>query len=67
MMQMKRVYRSLFVIACISCSVAAAADPETLPPLKNGRASKNFEEMWAGFDPRADPLEVEILKEWEEE
>ena len=23
--------------------------------------------MWAGFDPRAEPLEVETIKEWEED
>src|SRR5688572_27156784 len=23
-------------------------------------------EVWAGFDPRAEPLEVEVLKEWDE-
>lgn len=58
-------YKSFVVIICLSCSIAAA-DPDTLPPLKNGRAPKNFEEMWAGFDPQAEPLEVETLKEWEE-
>ena len=27
----------------------------------------DFDEMWHGFDPRSDPLETEILKEWEED
>lgn len=40
---------------------------ETLPPLVDGKAPRSFEEMWAGFDPRAEPLDVEILKEWEED
>ncbi|MBL7188024.1 MAG: dienelactone hydrolase family protein [Phycisphaerae bacterium] len=40
---------------------------ETLPPLVDGRAPRNFDEIWAGFDPRAEPLEIETLKEWEEE
>ncbi len=43
------------------------ADPETLPPLKDGTAPQTFEEMWTGFDPRAEPLEVEVLREWEED
>lgn len=38
---------------------------ESLPPLENGAAPRDFEELWAGFDPRAEPLDVEILKEWE--
>lgn len=40
---------------------------DTLPPLDNGQAPGNFGAMWAGFDPRAEPLEVDILKQWEEE
>ncbi|MEZ5940704.1 MAG: dienelactone hydrolase family protein [Planctomycetaceae bacterium] len=44
-----------------------AAQPDTLPPLQEGKAPSNFSEMWAGFDPRAEPLEVELLHEWEEE
>ena len=23
--------------------------------------------MWAGFDPRAEPLDVDVLKQWEED
>jgi cephalosporin-C deacetylase-like acetyl esterase len=40
---------------------------ETLPPIKNGLVPQNFEEMWAGFDPRAESLEIETLKVWEEQ
>ena len=28
---------------------------------------QNVTELWAGFDPRKDPLETEVLKEWEQE
>ncbi len=55
------------IFSCISASVAVGQEAETLPPLKDGRAPKNFEEMWTGFDPRAEPLEVETLKQWEED
>ena len=40
---------------------------ETLPPLNGKVAPKQLEETWLGFDPQAEPLEVEILKEWEED
>ena len=42
-------------------------DRETLAPLENSQTPADFAAMWAEFDPRAEPLEVEILKEWEEE
>ena len=53
-------------IALTGC-VAGAAGQETLPPLKDGIAPQTFEELWAGYDPRAEPLEIETLKEWEED
>ena len=40
---------------------------ETLPPLKNGKAPETFEELWSGFDPRKEPLDVEVLHEWEQD
>lgn len=43
------------------------AEEETLAPLKEGVAPANFEELWSGFDPRKEPMEVEVLKEWEED
>ena len=43
-----------------------AAD-ESLPPLKEGKAPQTFDALWADYDPRKEPLEPEVLKEWEEE
>ncbi|MFT5131113.1 MAG: arylsulfatase A-like enzyme, partial [Rhodothermales bacterium] len=28
---------------------------------------QTFDELWEGYDPRAEPLDVEVLKEWEED
>lgn len=60
-------FTSLLALLLVSSSVVSGQETETLPALKNGKAPQNFEEMWAGFDPRREPLEIEILKEWEEE
>lgn len=38
---------------------------ETLPPLVDGQAPQTYDELWADFDPRAEPLDVEVLHEWE--
>ncbi len=43
------------------------AQQESLPRLKAGIAPQTFEELWAGYDPHAEPLEVETLKQWEED
>ena len=40
---------------------------ETFPPLNGNIPPQNLQELWKDFDPRKEPLDVEILKEWEEE
>ncbi len=60
---MTRLPITLLVALCATAIAAA----ETLPPLKNGRAPQTYDELWAGFDPRAEPLDTEILKEWVED
>ena len=54
-----------FFVSC--CARVNAQATETLPPLKDGVAAQDFQQMWAGFDARAEPLEIELLKEWEED
>ena len=61
------IMKLLLAFFLAGASLAVGQEVDTLPPLKDGRSPRNFEEMWAGFDPRAEPLEVEVLKEWEEE
>lgn len=60
-------YRLAAVLIMLCVSVVDGQEPETLPALKDGNAPKNFQQMWAGFDPRVERLEVKVLKEWEEE
>lgn len=40
---------------------------ETFGPLENGNPPKTLEKLWQNFDPRKEPLDTEILHEWEEE
>ena len=55
----------ILVLLGVGTQVLMAAD--TLAPLKDGKASQSIEALWADFDPRAEPLDVEILKQWEED
>jgi len=59
----------LFKVSVLSVIISQQlyAMQETLPPLKDGKAPQNFEQMWSGFDPRAEPLDTEVLKQWEED
>ncbi|MEM0969091.1 MAG: hypothetical protein AAGJ31_07065 [Verrucomicrobiota bacterium] len=40
---------------------------ETLAPLAGAPAPQTHAELWSSYDPRKEPLDVEVLKEWEEE
>ncbi len=60
-------FRLLLATLLISSAISSGAEPETLPPLNGDTAPSNFDEMWAGCDPRAEPLETETLHEWEED
>lgn len=63
-MNSKKIVRALFFFQML---LGAAIGQETVPPITNNVPPQNFEEMWKGFDPRAEPLETEILKEWQED
>jgi Dienelactone hydrolase family len=67
------VFALMVVFSWFAMPSALAADgtapplKDSLPPLKNGVAPRNSEELWAGYDPSAEPLDVQILKEWEQD
>ena len=46
-----------------TCPAVQAAD--SLPPLK--KVPQNVAELWAGYDPRKEPLQTEVVREWEED
>jgi len=53
-------------VLALAASVSIAAGAESLPPLK-GRAPQSVEDLFAGYDPRAEPLEVSTVREWVED
>ncbi len=60
-------FKLMLLIALVVGARAVGQEPETLPPLDGAAPPENFEEMWKDFDPRAEPLDVETLHEWEED
>jgi hypothetical protein len=62
-----RIISSPVALICFAISATVGQAADTLPPLTAGQTLNDFDAMWAGFDPRAEPLETEVLEEWEEE
>lgn len=39
---------------------------ESLPPLKGGNVPQTVTELWAGYDSTKEPLEVKVVREWQD-
>ena len=57
----------VLALALVSSVVARTQEPDTLPVLVEGQSPENFIQMWNGFDPETEPLETEVLHQWEED
>lgn len=56
----------LSALVWLACSIFAFGQ-DTISPRMQDTRPEGYEEMWAGIDPRLEPLEVEVLEEWEED
>ena len=65
-MTMRRQVAALFVAAWLAGGMQVMSK-DTLPPLQNGAVPQTVGELWANYDPRAEPLDIEVLKDWEED
>ncbi len=62
---MKNVLITISIFLLYACQQNLTQ--ETFSPLKNGKVPQTLEELWKDFDPRKEPLDTEVLQEWEEE
>jgi dienelactone hydrolase len=56
----------LCTVLCLLAFLCAASE-DSLPPLEEGLAPTSVDELWRGYDPRKEPLDIELVKEWEED
>jgi hypothetical protein len=68
---MRQAFSRRLVLLCIAVLLTGWERPcpaeDTLPPLRDGKAPQNLDELWGGYDPRQEPLETEVCKEWEQD
>jgi hypothetical protein len=60
-------YLSVFCLFSSMKALAQNSFRETFSPLKDGVPPQTVDELWKGFDPAKEPLDIEILKQWEED
>ncbi len=58
----KRFLSFAFLFALPTVPVFGA---DTLPPLNDGNPPQSLEELWDGYDPTQEPLEVEVVRQWQ--
>jgi hypothetical protein len=64
---MKFFYQSFLAVFFLTSSFHLALVGESLPSYDSAKPFHDYSSMWNGFDPRADDLETEILRDWEED
>ena len=57
---------TLILLATALSLGATALAAESLPPITDGKVPQKVEELWAGYDPSAEPLDVKVIREWDE-
>jgi hypothetical protein len=57
---------TLFAFLCLH-AFPSKARRDSLPPLAHGKAPTSIAELWRGYDPRKEKLDIELIKEWEQE
>jgi len=57
--------RFLTVLALCATTAVPLFGADTLPPLNDGKVPQSLEELWDGYDPTQEPLEVEIVHQWQ--
>lgn len=59
--------KSLFTALLCLCCASVMALEDTFKMYTTDSANISFEQMWEGYDPTKEPLDVEVLKEWEQD
>ncbi|MEO2011949.1 MAG: acetylxylan esterase [Pirellulaceae bacterium] len=56
---------TIAIIVSLHCTIPiASTDADTLRPL-DGIPPQNLDELWDGYDPTVEPLDVHVVREWE--
>ncbi|MCU0791949.1 MAG: hypothetical protein MUE42_03665, partial [Opitutaceae bacterium] len=64
---MRKLLIALLGFAVGQAPALFGAEVESFPPLADAPAPSALADLWSGYDPRREPLEIEVLKEWEQD
>jgi hypothetical protein len=56
-----------FPVCLLVLSAVPSFAQDSLPPLREGKVPQNLTEFWGEYDPRREPVEAEVTREWEQD
>ena len=56
----------IFALAVLLLFPCLSVAHDSLAPLNGAAPPRNLSELWGGYDPRKEPLDVELVREWQE-
>jgi len=56
----------MLMVLLLGLGVTNIRAEDSLPPLKDGKAPTNLDELWGNYDPRKELLETQVVREWKE-
>ena len=54
-------------VCLLVLGAVASLAQDSLPPLREGKVPQNLVEFWGEYDPRREPVEAEVTREWEQD
>jgi len=67
---MNKLTRAIVLLYCVPALLlawhAASFAQDSLPSVRDGKVPQNLDELWLGYDPRPEPLEAQVAREWKE-
>jgi pimeloyl-ACP methyl ester carboxylesterase len=65
-MKRQKFSRMMMGVMVVMAAASQVFSEDSLPPLKDGKAPTNLDELWGNYDPRKEPLETQVVREWKE-
>ena len=56
----------IWIMLALTAMTTSLIAKDSLPALMNGSVPQNVDDLWAGYNPRAEALDVKIIHEWDE-
>jgi hypothetical protein len=54
-------------VCLLVLGAVASLAQDSLPPLREGKVPQNLVEFWGEYDPRREPVEADVTREWEQD